>query len=383
MHARYDRVRDATFAAVLVVLIGGIATGCSSAKTPRRSGAGGAGGGSATGGSGGTTGGFGGASGFGGTGGLGGTGGAGATGGGGSGGRDGATGGTGGAGGADASAPADSSVDARMADAAVTPDVAPDVAVERPPREAGPDLPPAQPSGLVGHWRFDEAAGATVADSSGSANHGELLPGASLVPMGFPMAMFPNPGAVSLDGMTSKVVLGINRLPAVDGEKTVSLWFNYAAVPTGNRNLIAFTDGLTACGLHLGLRGGMLAVWGWGGSRALILTLPAPPPGWHHLSYTFDGTEHSLSIDGTPPTTSTLAPQSCQVFDAIAGSYAGGMENFPGLIDDLRVYRRVLTPAELETLAKGGDPTPALSPDAGAPDARAPSDSRDAAERDR
>ena len=50
------------------------------------------------------------------------------------------------------------------------------------------------------------------------------------------------------------------------------------------------------------------------------------------------------------------------------------MENFPGLIGDLRVYRRVLTAAELDTLAKGGDPTPILPPDAGAADTRAPSD---------
>jgi hypothetical protein len=259
--------------------------------------------------------------------------------------------GAGGAGGRDAAA--GTSDASRSADARPPP---PDKVFDR-MRFATPDLGPAPPSGLVGHWRFDEPGSTTAPDSARSANDGVLVGGATVLPTAFPGTMFPNRGALSLDGRTGYVVLGTNRLPAVNGFKTVSLWFNYAAVPTGIRNFVSFTNADAACGLHLGIRSGSkVSAWGWGGSPFVLVETAAVVPGWHHLAYTFDGANHILAIDGIVLATSRVAPQVCGILDAIVGSYAGGTENFGGLIDDLRVYNRALGAREIETLARGGEP---------------------------
>jgi hypothetical protein len=245
----------------------------------------------------------------------------------------------------------------RPIDGPLMPDALPDL---------GPDLPPVGPSGLVGHWKFDEGSGSMTNDSAGSLNHGVLLPGATLVAGGFPAAMFPNPGAVALDGVAGRVVLGVNRYPLAESPKTISLWVNYAAVPIDVSAMFSLTNGNESCGVQMGWRGGLLAVWGWAG--AVFVSGPYPPPGWHSVIYTFDGTTHSLIVDEAAPITSTALPQACALTDAVISGYAGGGENFAGTIDDFRIYNRVLSAAEISTLARGGDPG-AVPGDGGAADA--------------
>ena len=315
------------------------------------------------GGAGGNGGGFGGSG--GGAGGRGGTGGGGTGGGGtGGGGNGGGGGGTGGAvtdGGTDAGG--DAGVDAAGGSGdAASPDI------------IRPDLPAPEPSGLISYWKFDEQAGATTADSAFSANDGVLMTGAALLAGGFPTAMFPNPGALSLDGMNSRVVMGTNRLPRVDGAKTISFWFNYMMTPTNTRSIISLTNRAALCGVQIGLRGGQVGVWGWGGQTAMLLMAGMHAPGWHQLTYSYDGTTHSISIDGATPITSQVVPQTCEVIDLQVGSFEGGREHFGGLLDDLRIYQRALTADEARILAMGGEPTPLASRDGGPPDATTPRD---------
>jgi hypothetical protein len=82
----------------------------------------------------------------------------------------------------------------------------------------------------------------------------------------------------------------------------------------------------------------------------------APFPGaeWHHLAGTFDGSNLRLYIDGElvdtvgafPPDYDTSALHFGHDFDY--GTEASWLR---GSIDDLRVYARALTPAEVATLA--------------------------------
>jgi hypothetical protein len=231
------------------------------------------------------------------------------------------------------------------------PEDPPDAAPEP---DAEPDAPPVAPSGLLGHWRFDEAGGTLASDSSGSGNDGTLGPGATFVASGFPGALFANAGAVDLDGIEGRVVLTVNRLPPVEGSKSISFWTSFPAVPSDIQAMVSLTNGLALCGVQIGFRSGQLAVWGWAG--ALLASAPSPSPGWHNVIYTFDGFTHALILDGATQSTTTEPPQSCLISDAVVSGYAGGAENFLGAIDDLRIYDRALTPAEIATLAAGGQP---------------------------
>jgi hypothetical protein len=145
-----------------------------------------------------------------------------------------------------------------------------------------------------------------------------------------------------------------NRLPAIDGNLSVSLWFNYPAQPmTGNKTMLSLTSSAEACGIQIGTRGANLVVWLWGGS-VLVSRPPAPPPGWHHLVYTYDGTSQTMYLDGQPAAMTANTPQSCTAVEAIIGNYLGGREFFVGQLDDIRVWSgRALTPADVTALFSG------------------------------
>jgi hypothetical protein len=207
--------------------------------------------------------------------------------------------------------------------------------------------------GLVGYWPLDEGMGTATADLSGSGNEGVVMGSGMWMPAGFPAAKFRNPASLTLNGRPDQVVVGANRLGPVDGKLSVSLWFNYAAPPTtGNRTFFSFTNRNEACGIQIGTRGANAVVWQWGGF--VVAQTPAPPPGWHHLVYTFDGTTHALVLDAGTPVTTQAPPQSCVPTDATIGNYQGGGEFFLGQIDDVRIWAdRVLDAPSIAALYAG------------------------------
>jgi hypothetical protein len=207
--------------------------------------------------------------------------------------------------------------------------------------------------GLVGYWPLDEGMGQSAADLSGSGNDGVLMGATAWVPAGFPAAKFKNPASLTLNGRPDQVVVGANRLGPVDGKLSLSLWFNYAAAPTtGNRTFFSFTNRNEACGIQLGTRGMNLVAWQWGGT--VVAQTPAPPPGWHHVVYTFDGTTHALTLDGGMPVTTATPAQSCVPTDATIGNYQGGGEFFIGQLDDIRIWAdRVLDAPSIAALFAG------------------------------
>jgi hypothetical protein len=206
---------------------------------------------------------------------------------------------------------------------------------------------------LVGYWPLDEGMGTTTADLSGSLNGGTLVGMTTWTAGGFPAAKFANPFSLTLNGNGDQVNVGVNRLPAISQSMSVSLWFSYATQPTtGNRTFFSFTNRAETCGIQIGTRAANLSVWLWGGM--VHVATPAPPPGWHHVVYTFDGNTHSVYLDGAAPLTSDTPTQSCFPTDAIIGNYQGGKEYFIGQIDDVRIWAdRTLTPADVAKLYAG------------------------------
>ncbi len=104
---------------------------------------------------------------------------------------------------------------------------------------------------------------------------------------------------------------------------------------------------------------------------------------WHLVAGTFDGANIRMYIDGAQ--VGAAKPASGITYDPpITGSMfyvdgyppqAGciGIPDFPGQIDEVRVYERALSPTELGRLAAAPGPTPPdLVPDAGAPPVSGP-----------
>ena len=76
-----------------------------------------------------------------------------------------------------------------------------------------------------------------------------------------------------------------------------------------------------------------------------------PPATWHHLAATYDRTNLRIYLDGVQVGTRALTGSIGVSANPLRiGGNAIWGENFAGLIDDVRVFNRALTPAELTTI---------------------------------
>jgi hypothetical protein len=205
-------------------------------------------------------------------------------------------------------------------------------------------------AGLISRWKLDEADGNTAADSAGG-NAG-MLSGPTRSTSGFPGAKYANPGSLQFDGDDDFVELGTANLPANDRPQSVSFWFNVTAMPTTDQICVSLTDGMDGGSrLKLGFRANRVSAWKRGGDD--LASAPPVAAGWHHYAYTFDGTTHTLYLDGTQANTSTVAPDTGPAASARLGAGHNNAENFAGQIDEVRIYNRPLTPADVTALREG------------------------------
>jgi hypothetical protein len=201
------------------------------------------------------------------------------------------------------------------------------------------------PAGLVAAYGFNEGAGSTVTDASGNGNAGAIT-GATWTTQG----KFGS--ALSFDGSSSLVVIpGSSSLNVTTG-MTLEAWIFPTATQSGWRTIMQrevdayFLNASTDAGP---LRpGGGATISGNG----LVVTGPTASPvsGWTHIAMTFDGNTLTLYVNGTPVATrgATGAVQTNTNALRIGGNVPYG-EFFTGIIDEVRVYNRALTAAEIQT----------------------------------
>ncbi len=274
---------------------------------------------------------------------------------GGSGGTGGGGGGGSGGGPAAVDAPSPPPPDAPELDSAVAPE--PDAGFDlSSPDSTPPDASPPDAAvltlgmGLVSRWKLDEMNGNMTADVMGT-NPGTLN-GPVRTTVGYPGALYANPGSLRFDGDNDFVALGTRSLPANDRPQTVTFWFSIAAMPTEPQICVSLTDGQEGGSrLKLGFRAGRVAAWAGGGTD--FAAGAAVAAGWHHFAYTFDGTTHRLYVDGALAGMSTGEPDDGAVASARLGAGYDNAENFRGQLDEVRVYNRALTPDELMALRNG------------------------------
>ena len=185
-------------------------------------------------------------------------------------------------------------------------------------------------------------------------------------------------GTLGTPGVTSYLSsYPANNLPNVGSAVTFMGWFNSPAFGLGspiasilglyNGNNNAGTTPTTAIQIGAGQSGtaNALDVWTWGGT-ILVSTggSPGVPVGtWFHAAYTctaaVSGTQtHTIYINGSVAGISTNALQVAGVptqfylngfpqTAAVEGTY---QESSTSLIDDARLYNRILSAAEIETI---------------------------------
>jgi hypothetical protein len=218
---------------------------------------------------------------------------------------------------------------------------------------------PALSTGLVGHWRFDEGSGSTSTDVSGNNNTAGLFNSPSWT-NGY------SSYAVRFDGATNyaQAPLGSTSF-ATSATVTAAAWVYVTANTNGPIFGVANTPvGGTYSTPFLSMDGNGTTVKLWGyiwNNTAFSYTVPtASLNAWHHVAITYDpaggGTTTRLYFDGTQVGTAggTLTAASTNVYwtTYVSGTKPTGVNSYLlGRIDDVRAYNKVLSAAQLTTLA--------------------------------
>jgi len=202
------------------------------------------------------------------------------------------------------------------------------------------------PAGLVAGYSFNGGSGSSVVDVSGNGNTGVLTGGVSWSTAG----RFG--GALSFDGASGLVQVAASSSLGLSGAMTLSGWINPSASQSGWRTIVQrqadayFLNASNDTGPLRPSGGANL-----GGATRWVGGSSASPVGsWTHVALTYNGSQLVLYVNGVQAGTLAASGviQSSSSPLWIGGNQPYG-EYFAGLIDDVRVYNRALSQAEIQT----------------------------------
>ncbi|MGW5154836.1 LamG-like jellyroll fold domain-containing protein [Nonomuraea wenchangensis] len=202
--------------------------------------------------------------------------------------------------------------------------------------------PPATP-GLVAAYGMNEGAGTTVGDSSGKNNTGA---GTDTT-----WANGKHGKALSFNGTSSWVTVPHAQSLRLTNALTLSAWVRPATVDAWRTVLMKENAFGPAYGLYAAYDGAPL---GWLQNATTFKTVvgddPLPINQWSHLAVTYNGTIITLYLNGTQidqtPMTGNLADDGGVL--RLGGNNIWLDEFYSGLIDEVRIYNRVQTAAEIQ-----------------------------------
>jgi len=190
--------------------------------------------------------------------------------------------------------------------------------------------------GLVAHYAFDEGTGNAVTDSGPNASNGLLNGGTSWV------AGYVGSHALSFDGSSGYVSVPSISKPA---DFTFSAWINAASVGGGLEHHIVEMPGMQ---FYIGSND---KIGGGSFGRTSIAVGQ-----WYFVAYTADSSGQKVYVNGVLDASVTTTVNLSASVAFIGRKHSGG-GFFNGTVDDVRVYGRALTPAEISTLYAAGGGT--------------------------
>jgi hypothetical protein len=216
--------------------------------------------------------------------------------------------------------------------------------------------------GLVAYWSFDDVQGNQVLDGSGGGHHATLV------------------GAPRLaDGVRGRALWLDNRAEqdcdlgggaelnfAADTEFTFAGWFT-SGQDSATILSCRHSAGAANPQIDLVLREGRLLIMVGGdhdqAGQGLVWGAPVNDRRWHHFAFTRSGNAVELFLDGASqgrgvspnagePITTDLRTLGCERLWVLQNDFRWGNPSFQGGLDEIYLFRRVLTPAEIQGLAR-------------------------------
>lgn len=221
-------------------------------------------------------------------------------------------------------------------------------------------------TGRVGHWKMDESSGTTTADASGNSYTGNL--GASPANPAWDSGKIGN--ALRFDGADDVVNCGSGALLDNLSTFTISAWINAATLGEGSKGrILAKVAGLNPdAGWHLHVSGTNQLEFRVDYSTTDLARTSATNVlslnTWKHVLVTWSGsltaTNARMYVDGVevPSYAATTNGAGTRVDDSASNLYIGnentGARTFDGKLDDVRVYNKVLSAAEITAVYRAG-----------------------------
>ena len=221
-------------------------------------------------------------------------------------------------------------------------------------------------TGLVGHWNFDETTG-PLADSSGNGNDAALSGGGTYSSISGKIN-----GAGYFDG-NIKADVPYNTDTTGLTNVTYSVWLK----PQLNEreDFSGCLNGETASGAPLfqidnnGTEAGKIKFFSWmrigGVSNTRTVTIdPYPLDTWVHFVYTYDGSAEKIYVNGSE--VGSWANTGALHTNTECGLRIGHgyLSQYTGGIDDVRLYNRALTDADIIELYNNASKLPPCNTDA-------------------
>jgi chitodextrinase len=225
-------------------------------------------------------------------------------------------------------------------------------------------------TGLVAAYSFDQGAGQSVADDSGTGNGGTIS-GATWTTAG------KTGGALSFDGAGDQVTVPDSPSLDLTTAMTLEAWIRPSSTTGWQTVVTKETSGNLVYGLFSSSDTTMPAsIVTIGGSPLQTIARNSSVVAantWTHLAATYDGTTLRLFIGGTQVGSASVVGQmAASTAPLRIGGNSVWPEWFAGQIDDLRIYNVALTPAQIQkdmTSPVGGTAPPSAALDTQAPTA--------------
>jgi hypothetical protein len=213
-------------------------------------------------------------------------------------------------------------------------------------------------AGLVAYWPFNEGAGGTTADASGNGHHGVLVNG----------PQWTAEPALDFDGVDDHVDVGAFDVPG--GALTVAAWIRPRDLSNCSSSDCRILSKATSTAeadhwfMLSTIASGSSAVLRFrlktdGSTTTLIAGNGALPQDvWVHAAAVYDGSTMELFLDGV--SVGSAAKSGSLSTDPSVGVWIGSnppiasSKPWDGVIDEVRIYNRALTPGEILLLPPPG-----------------------------
>jgi hypothetical protein len=203
---------------------------------------------------------------------------------------------------------------------------------------------------LVAGWSFDEASGALATDSSGNDNTATLVNGVARGAGNYG-------GGLAFDGVNDYLSIPNSVSLDVSGtELTLSMWINPQALAGGDSVVLGKSWNATMASPYyqygLELAGGTVPVFYVGttsGVQSASMGSALALNQWSNLAVVFNGSQAQFYVNGALATTVPLSASITARGNPLRlGADANTQQFFKGSLDDVRIYERALTAAEVQ-----------------------------------